>query len=152
MSKELTTISPEGLEIAQAYLQFGNIKAVTELLHVPEEKVVAVIARREVKKYIDEVYLDAGFRNRNNIASVMDEIIECKLEEARESQVFSNKDLVDLMQIVHKMRMDEINAQAKADASSTNIKNQQNIQVNSQPFAQGNYGSLIKDLLKDDNR
>ena len=28
MSKELTVISPEGLEVANSYLQFGNIKAV----------------------------------------------------------------------------------------------------------------------------
>ena len=40
MGKELTTISPEGLEVANCYLQFGNIRAVVESLGVPENKVV----------------------------------------------------------------------------------------------------------------
>ena len=149
MSKELTTISPEGLEIANCYLQFGNIRAVTEYLQVPENKVVDILNKREVKKYIDNVYLDMGYRNRNNIASVLDEMIASKLQEAQESGVYSNKDLADLLQMAHKMRMDEIKAQAElAKAESTHIKNQTNVQINeSVPFGQGNYGKLMEKLL-----
>ena len=40
MGKEITTISPEGLEVANCYLQFGNIRAVVESLGVPENAVV----------------------------------------------------------------------------------------------------------------
>ena len=149
MSKELTTISPEGLEIANCYLQFGNIRAVTEYLQVPENKVVEMLNKREVKKYIDNVYLDMGYRNRNNIASVLDEMIASKLQEAQESGVYSNKDLADLLQMAHKMRMDEIKAQAElVKAESTHIKNQTNVQINdSLPFGQGNYGKLMEKLL-----
>ena len=89
MSKEITTISPEGLEVANAYLQFGNIRAVCEYMNVPENKVVDVLNKREVKKYIDTVYLDMGYRNKNNIASVLDEMIQSKLEEAQETGVYS---------------------------------------------------------------
>ena len=35
-----------------------------------------------------------GYRNKNNIATVLDEMIQSKLEEAQESGVYSNKDLV----------------------------------------------------------
>ena len=70
MAKELTTISPEGLEIANSYLQYGNIRGVCEYLQVPEQQVVDVLNKREVKKYIDTVYLDMGYRNKNNIGSV----------------------------------------------------------------------------------
>ena len=70
MGKELTTISPEGLEVANCYLQFGNIRAVVESLGVAENKVVELLNKREVKKYIDTVYLDMGYRNKNNIASL----------------------------------------------------------------------------------
>ena len=55
MAKELTTISPEGLEIANSYLQYGNIRGVCEYLQVPETQVVEVLNKREVKKYIDTV-------------------------------------------------------------------------------------------------
>lgn len=149
MSKEITTISPEGLEIANCYLQFGNIRAVCEYMQVPENQVVELLNKREVKKYIDTVYLDMGYRNKNNIASVLDEMIQSKLEEAQETGVYSSKDLADLLQMAHKMRMDEIKAQTELmKAEGTNIKNQTNIQVNEAlPFGQGNYGKLMEKLL-----
>ena len=149
MSKEITTISPEGLEIANCYLQFGNIRAVCEYMQVPENQVVELLNKREVKKYIDTVYLDMGYRNKNNIASVLDEMIQSKLEEAQETGVYSSKDLADLLQMAHKMRMDEIKAQTELmKAEGTSIKNQTNIQVNEAlPFGQGNYGKLMEKLL-----
>ena len=149
MSKEVTTISPEGLEIANSYLQFGNIRGVCQHLQVTENKVVEALNKREVKKYIDTVYLDMGFRNKNNIASALDEIIASKLEEAQESGMYSNKDLADLLQMAHKMRMDEIKAQADAEKATTNIRTQNNVQINdgSLPFGQGNYGKLMDKLL-----
>lgn len=150
MAKEVTTISPEGLEVANCYLQFGNIRAVCEMMAVPEDRVVEVLNKREVKKYIDTVYLDLGYRNKNNIGSLLDEMIESKLEEAKETGVYSSKDLADLLQMAHKMRMDEIKAQTElAKAEGTNIRNQTNVQINdaSLPFGQGNYGKLMDKLL-----
>jgi molybdenum cofactor biosynthesis enzyme len=149
MSKELTTISPEGMEIANAYLTFGNIRGVCESMQVPESKVVEVLNKREVKRYIDTVYLDTGYRNKNNIASVLDEMIQSKLEEAQETGMYSKKDLADLLQMAHKMRMDEMKAQADMEkASSTNVRNQTNVQINEGiPFGQGNYGKLMEKLL-----
>ena len=75
MTKELTTISPEGLEVANSYLMFGNIKGVCEHLQVAEHEVIEVLNKREVKKYIDTVYLDMGYRNKNNIGSLLDDMI-----------------------------------------------------------------------------
>ena len=89
MAKEVTTISPEGLEVANSYLTLGNIKGVCQDLMVDEKKVVDILNRREVKKYIDTVYLDTGYRNKNNIGSLLDEMINSKLEEAQESGVYS---------------------------------------------------------------
>ena len=61
MAKELTTISPEGLDIANCYLQYGNIRAVSEYLQVPESNIAEILNKREVKKYIDTIYLDMGY-------------------------------------------------------------------------------------------
>ena len=151
MAKELTVISPEGLEVANSYLQFGNIRAVVEQLGVQENKVVELLNKREVKKYIDTVYLDMGYRNKNNIASVLDEMIESKLEEAKETGVYSSKDLADLLAMAHKMRMDEIKAQTELEkAQATSVKTQNNVQINEAvPFGQGNYGKLMEKLMKD---
>src|SRR6056300_2085721 len=148
MAKDLTTISPEGLEVANAYLQYGNIAAVSQAMALSENVVAETLNKREVKQYIDTVYLDTGYRNRNNIASVMDQMIASKLEEAEETGIYSKKDLADLMQMAHKMRMEELKAQADLEKVSTSIKNQTNVQINeSVPFGQGNYGKLMEKLL-----
>lgn len=151
MAKEITTISPEGMEVANTYLQYGNIRGVVDSLGVPEYKVAEILNKREVKKYIDTVYLDMGYRNKNNIASVLDEMIQSKLEEAQETGVYSSKDLADLLQMAHKMRMDEIKAQTELEkASNAAIRSQTNVQINEGiPFGQGNYGKLMEKLMKD---
>ena len=144
MSKEIVKISPEGLDVANAYLQFGNINAVAQELAVPAHKVTELLAQKDVKRYIDNVYLDLGYRNRNNIASVMDEMIASKLEEAQVTGIYTSKDLADLMQMAHKMRMEEIKALASLE-KTTEINNQTNVQFNG---AEGNYGKLMERLLK----
>lgn len=150
MSKEVSIISPEGVEVANCYLQYGNIKAVCEYMSVPEHRVVEILNTREVKKYVDTVYLDMGYRNKNNIASVLDEMISSKLEEAQETGIYTSKDLADLMVMAHKMRMDEIKALAEAEKASnaSTIRSQTNVQINEGiPFGQGNYGKLMEKLL-----
>jgi len=152
MKNEISTrISPEGLEVANAYLELGNIQAVCVRLKLDEGECSEILAKREVKGYIDQVYLDTGYRNRFKLATALDDLIDRKMEEAEESEIYSNKDLADLLQMAHKMRMDEIKAQAELEkAKSQNVKNQINIQNNGEvPFGQGNYGELMKKLLKD---
>ena len=149
MAKEVTTISPEGLEIANSYLTLGNIREVSQERSVPEYRVAEALNTREVKKYVDTVYLDMGFRNKNQLASVLDEMIASKLEEAQETGIYSSKDLADLLQMSHKMRMDEIKAMTDLEkVQNGTIKNQTNVQINeSTPFGQGNYGKLMEKLL-----
>lgn len=152
MKNEISTrISPEGLEVANAYLELGNIQAVCVRLKLDEGECSEILAKREVKGYIDQVYLDTGYRNRFKLATALDDLIDRKMEEAEESEIYSNKDLADLLQMAHKMRMDEIKAQAELEkAKSQNVKNQINIQNNGDvPFGQGNYGELMKKLLKE---
>ena len=151
MKNEIATkMSPEGLEIANAYLELGCTSKVSARLKVDENTVQEYLGKREIKQYIDQVYLDTGYRNRFKLATALDDIIERKLEEAEESQIYTNKDLADLLQMAHKMRMDEIKAMAELEkAKSSSIKNQTNVQINSEmPFGQGNYGKLMEKLLK----
>jgi hypothetical protein len=150
MKKEITQISPEGVEVANSYLTFGNIKAVSQDLAVPEQKVAEILNSREVKKYIDAVYLDTGYRNRNNIASLLDEMIASKVEEAQESGIYTSKDLYDLLQLAHKIRMDEEKLQQQGGQT---IRNQTNVQINDgNPFGTGNYGALMEKLLHGEHK
>ena len=146
-----TRISPEGLEIANAYLELGSIPAVCSRLSIDEAKASEYLQKREVKAYVDQVYLDTGYRNRFKLAEVLDTLIDAKMEEAEESEIYTSKDLADLVGMAHKIRMDELKAQTELEkAKAQTIKTQVNIQDNSQvPFGQGNYGELMKKLLND---
>ncbi len=148
-----TKISPEGLEIANAYLQYGSIPTVSTTLGLGEAQVSEMLNRREVKQYIDTVYLDTGYRNRFKLADTLDTLIDKKMEEAEESEIYTSKDLADLLQMAHKMRMDELKAQAELEkAKATNIKNQTNVQINDGAFGTGNYGKLMSKLLKEEKK
>ena len=147
-------MSPEGLEVANTYLQLGSITEVCDELSLDENTVSEYLNKREIKQYIDQVYLDTGYRNRFKLADTLDNIIDEKLNEAEESQVYTNKDLADLLQMAHKMRMDEIKAMAELEKAKTQpLKQTANIQINELPFGQGNYGKLMENyLLKKRNR
>ena len=55
--------------------------------------------------------------------------------------------------MAHKMRMDEMKAQVeleKVKAGNVKALTQNNVHINGEvPFGQGNYGELMKKLLKD---
>ena len=154
MKNEIATkMSPEGLTIANTYLEVGNVPAVCARLKMDTSKVSEMLNKREIKAYIDQVYMDTGYRNRFKLANSLDDLIERKLEEAEESQIYTNKDLADLYVMAHKMRVDEMKAMTELEkAKASNIKNQTNVQINSElPFGQGNYGKLMEKLLKEDD-
>jgi len=152
MKNEIATkMSPEGLEIANSYLEHGSIPVVCTKLGVSENQVTETLNKREIKQYIDTVFLDTGYRNRFKIAETLDVLIEKKLEESEETEIYTNKDMADLLQMAHKMRIDEMKAQTELEkAKAQTVKTQVNIQDNSGlPFGQGNYGQLIKKLMKE---
>lgn len=146
----LVKISPESLEVANAYLQNGSIQQVARSLAISENDVTEILARREVRSYIDSIYLDYGYRNRFKLAETLDLLINEKLREAESTEMYTNKDLADLLQLAHKMRMDEIRAMTEYEKSvnSTRIQNQTNVQINETPFGAGNYGKLMEKLLQ----
>lgn len=146
MGTEVVKISPECLEIANSYLVNGDIDKVSAEIGVSKDVVVAQLNKKEVKRYIDNIYLDMGYRNRNRIGEVMDRMIDAKLEEAEESGMYSTKDLADLLQMAHKMRMDELKAQA---AIEKEVNNQTNVQNNF--IGEGNYGKLMEKLVNGGN-
>ena len=145
----LVKISPENLEVANAYLQNGSIQQVARSLAISENDVTEILARREVRAYIDSIYLDYGYRNRFKLAETLDLLINEKLREAESTEMYTNKDLADLLQLAHKMRMDEIRAMTEYEKSrETRIQNQTNVQINETPFGAGNYGKLMEKLLQ----
>ncbi len=143
----LIPISPEGLEIAKTYLETQDIATTAVRLGIDQLQVAQYLEKPEVKNYVDQVYLNAGYRNRFRLAEIMDQIVERKLTELNEAEVGSSKDILEILQFAHKMRMDELAAQTKLEATrASQVKSQTNIQINS-PFGDSNYGRLLDSLL-----
>lgn len=140
---EITVISPEGLEIAECYLSNGSDSEKTALvLGIPLQEVIRYMGKREVKAYIDTLYFESGFRNRDRFAAVMDEIIACKLEEMDDTGMGSSKDILEIMKEAHSMKMKELELEIKRDAAKTPSGPAVAVQVNH------NYNELLGKIME----
>lgn len=146
MSTEITLISPEGLKVAEAYIANGqDIGRTATHLNLPVAEVERLLNKRETRAYVDRLFLESGFRNRDKIGSLIDEIINHKLEELADTQMGSGKDILEILQFAHKLRMDEMAMQIKM----MEIENKApTLQINQQINNHGsNYNSLLEKLL-----
>jgi hypothetical protein len=143
---EIIDISPEALEVANCYLQLQDVTKVSNELDVAPELIAQILAKKEVKAYIDHVFFNVGFNNRFKMRAAMDAVIQKKFQELQESDMGSTKDIADLLALSHKMTMDEMARQIELEKlRQTNIKNQVNVQIND---TGGNkYDNLMRQLM-----
>lgn len=143
---ESLTISPEALEVANCFLQLQDINKTAEELDMPLEVITDHLSKREVKAYIDSVFLNLGFNNRFTMRRAMDAIIRKKFQELEDSETGSSKDIADLLALSHKMTMDELSKQIELEKiRASNVRNQVNVQINNNEGSK--YDNLIKKLL-----
>jgi len=144
MTQELVALTPECLDIANAYITYGSSKETANQLGVSEYEIVSLLERKDVQGYINSVYLDRGYRNRSKLGDVLDRMIDSKIAEAEDSEIWTSKDLLELLQFAHKMRMDELKATqaGSGDKGAT---------VNIANFGPGNYSQLMERLLVNDS-
>ncbi len=142
-------ISPEALEVANTYLECQSVQATSEQLGVSQDMVAEMLDRKEVRSYIDQVFLDVGFNNRFRMRQIMDALIKKKLEELDEAEVGSGKDIADLLLQSHKMTMDILDRQIQLEKmrQGNKVQTQVNIQANDFGGDGSKYGSLISKLL-----
>jgi hypothetical protein len=139
----ITAISPEGLEIAYAYLNNkSDTKLTATALGLPIEEVHRYMQKREVKAFVDSLYFESGFRNRERFAAVMDEIIASKLEEMDETGMGSSKDILEIMKEAHSMKMKEMDMEIKLLAAEKS--GGPAVQVNTQT---NNYNTLLDKIM-----
>lgn len=145
--EEAYKISPEALEVASTYLELHDTKETALVLGIEPEKVNYYLRKPDVKRFIDTIFLEQGYMNRGKIQEVMDKLFEIKVEEMEDSEMGTKKDIVDLLTLQHKMRMEEIKALKDAQPAGTHVKNQINVQQNAPSFGT-NYDSLVSALNK----
>lgn len=140
-------IAPEGLIVAEAYLEHGSVAAAADALGMGTDIVAAQLKTKEVRNYIDTMFMETGFRNRGRMFGLLDEIINRKIQEAEETDIVSEEDLLTVVEKVHKMKMAEMNMQIKmieAEAKAKGPSVQNNIQNN---FAGSDGMSNLMDKL-----
>jgi hypothetical protein len=145
---ETVRISPEALEVANAYLQLNDARAVAQELDLDPEVVTNLLAKREVKSYIDSVFFDSGYNNRFLMRRAMDALIKQKFSELEESQTGSTKDIAELLQMSHKMSMDLMDREiqlAKAQ-QAVGPQKQVNVQIND-ALDGSKYSQLVQRLI-----
>lgn len=129
---ETPALDPVLLAIANDYLAGVEIPGIAQNYGISEDRVTAVIEKREVKAYIDNVFATQGYLNRAKRIDLINKVIEQKVEEAAETGVLSKKDLLDWLKHIN-----EVEAALKPKASGPQVA----IQVN-------NYDKLMKDILE----
>lgn len=144
---EVLDISPEGLEIANTYLQNPSIKETADELGITREMVTQTLGRREIKAYIDQTFFSQGFNNRFKLADLMDTIITKKLQELDEADMGSTKDISELLQMKHKMMTEHMAHELAVEKiRAGTVKNQMNVQIN-EGIGGNKYNSLIERLM-----
>lgn len=126
-------IPPEGLMIAEAYIEHGSIAAAAQALGMGVEIVAAQMKMPEVRHYINTIFMESGFRNRGRMFGLLDTVINKKIEEAEETGIVSEDDLLTVIEKVHKMKMQELTMEIKMLEAQNKLKaptNQTNIQNN----------------------
>ncbi|ASU01601.1 hypothetical protein P47N_0147 [Bacteriophage T5-like saus47N] len=126
-------MSPEGMDVIEAYLQCGSdVPAAARSLGMSEIAFRDIMNRSEVKNYLNDIFMESGFRNRDRLFGVLDEVIKRKLEELEETGMGSDQDIMDILWKAHKMKMEEMKmmvelekakAAVRAPANQTNIQN-----------------------------
>jgi len=145
---ETVKISPEALEVANAYLQLNDARQVAQELDLDPEVVTNLLARREVKSYIDSVFFDSGYNNRFLMRRAMDALIKQKFSELEESQTGSTKDIAELLQMSHKMSMDLLDREIALEKArtATGPQKQVNVQIN-EGLDGSKYSQLVQKLI-----
>jgi len=145
------TISPEMLEVAQSYLTTNSILDTAEHLNIPSQTVTKYLDRREVRTFIDNVFMETGYRCRHKLGSTLDSIIDAKLSEMSDAEVTSSKDISELLALAQKFRKDELDMQIKlmkAKAEIERVVNGPTINIQDNSIEGSNYGNLLSKLLE----
>jgi len=147
---EALQISPENLEIANCFLELQDSQRVADTLDVPVDMVTRILARSEIKAYVNQVFFEVGFNNRFRMRDLMDTLIKKKLQDMSESETGSNKDILDLIAQSHKMSMELLDKEIQLEKlrqGNPAIKSQVNVQINDGLGDGTKYGALINKLL-----
>lgn len=121
---ESYALSPEALEFTNVYLSTLDLEDTAQQLGIDLEDAQKYLRKKEVKRFLDNVFLEQGYTSRFKLKDLLTTVIESKIEEAQETGVYTSKDLYDLIKLMMDMRAQEIKLleQDKGPAKQTNVQ------------------------------
>ena len=129
---EAPPLDPVVLALANDYLSGKGVEEIAEEYGIAEDRVTAVIEKKEVKNYIDSVFSTQGYLNRIKRINLINQVIDQKITEAMETGIYSKKDLLDWMK-----HLQEVETSLKPKTQGPAVA----VQIN-------NYDKLMKDLME----
>ena len=129
---EAPALDPVVLALANDYLSGKGVDEIASEYGITEDRVTAVIEKKEVKNYIDSVFATQGYLNRIKRINLINQVIDQKIQEAVETGIYSKKDLLDWMK-----DLQEVETSLKPKAAQGP---QVAVQIN-------NYDKFMKDLM-----
>ena len=128
---ETPSLDPILLSVANEFLGGTDVTEIADKFEISTDRVTQIVEKKEVKNYIDNVYLTQGYLNRIKRINIINSVIEQKLTEAVETGQYSKKDLLDWMKHLH-----EVETAARPKDKGPTVA----VQVN-------NYDSLMREVL-----
>ena len=128
---ETPSLDPVLLSVANEFLGGTDISEIAGKFDISTDRVTQIVEKKEVKSYIDNVYLTQGYLNRIKRINIINNVIEQKLTEAMETGQYSKKDLLDWVKHLH-----EVETSTRPKDKGPTVA----VQVN-------NYDSLMKEVL-----
>ena len=129
---EAPALDPVVLALANDYLSGKGVVEIADEYGISEDRVTAVIEKKEVKNYIDSVFATQGYLNRIKRINLINQVIDQKIQDAVETGIYSKKDLLDWMKHLQEV---ETSLQPKQTGPAVAV------QIN-------NYDKLMKDLME----
>lgn len=124
-------IDPVILGIANQHIEGSSITDIATQFNISEDRVAQVLDRKEVKQYVDQVYLSQGYLNRFKRIQLINEVIDHKIQQVALGEEYTKKDLLEWLRLLQDM-----DKTARPQQKSPTVA----VQVN-------NYDSLMQDLL-----
>ena len=130
---EAPALDPVVLALANDYLSGKGVEEIADEYGISEDRVTAVIEKKEVKNYIDSVFATQGYLNRIKRINLINQVIDQKIQEAVETGIYSKKDLLVWMKHLQEVETSLKPKQAQGPQVA--------VQIN-------NYDKLMKDLME----
>ena len=108
------SLQPEAIVVVEQYLRFNrDIDLVAAELNTTPTVIGDILNKREVRGYLDHLFMESGYRNREKFFDVLDNLLDDKIAELDKAQMGSSMDIMDIMKIYHGMKIKELELSIK---------------------------------------